>query len=355
MTLQGETQATHDILAELSRNAPAAWAGWRPEGKAAIAGSERAIFEGPSGLTVAERHTVAAICAELCGESELAGYHRVLGEEDKATHRLPALAAHAEMLSLRPHKATRAWIAELERAGLAPRDIVMLSQLIAYIHFVARMMALLRTMAAPAAAGAPPALKVPAREAGTADFGFTMDTLEWDAWAPVLDMARATPDEIAVLDESHPKAKTSDYYLLLVQEPEVLRQRSKLFNTIMYGPRGGSRAEREWASTVESLINGCPYCASVHAQRYAQLSKDEAGMRSLLEQGVSAEMPARLRTITDASVRLSLTPSALVPEDIAALRGHGMADDEILDVLAAVAMFAWANRLMQTLGEPRRP
>ncbi|MBY0336377.1 MAG: peroxidase-related enzyme [Acetobacteraceae bacterium] len=355
MTLQGAATAPHDILAELSRRAPAAWADWRPEGKAAIAGSERAIFEGPSGLTRAERHAVAAICAELCGESELAGYHRALGEEDKATHRLPALAAHAEMLSLRPHKASRAWIQELERAHLAPRDIVMLSQLVAYVHFVARMLAALRAMAAPAVADAPPALVLPAREAGTADFGFTMEKLEWDAWAPVLDLAQAGPDEIAVLEESHPQARTSDYYLLLVQEPEVLRQRSRLFNTIMYGPRGGSRAEREWASTVESLLNGCPYCASVHAQRYVQLAKDEVGMRRLLMEGARAEMPPRLRAITDASLRLSLTPPALTPAAIGALRGQGMADEEILDVLAAVAMFAWANRLMQTLGEPRRP
>ena len=188
----------------------------------------------------------------------------------------------------------------------------------------------------------------------TADFGFTADTLEWKSWLPVLDVAQATPDQARVLEESHPKAKTSDYYLLLVQEAEVLRQRSKLFNTIMYGPRGASRQDRELAASAESRMNGCPYCLSVHAQRYVQLKGDPALMDRLVKEGTGAEMDARSRAIVDFSVRLSETPAAATAEDIATLRGFGMKDEEILDVISSVAMFAWANRLMQTLGEPYR-
>lgn len=38
-------------------------------------------------------------------------------------------------------------------------------------------------------------------------------------------------------------------------------------------------------------------------------------------------------------------------EDIELLRGVGLDDVEIIDLLHAVAIFAWANRLMQNLGE----
>jgi uncharacterized peroxidase-related enzyme len=38
--------------------------------------------------------------------------------------------------------------------------------------------------------------------------------------------------------------------------------------------------------------------------------------------------------------------------DLEPLREIGLSDLEILDLTNAVAMFAWANRLMQTLGEP---
>ena len=41
--------------------------------------------------------------------------------------------------------------------------------------------------------------------------------------------------------------------------------------------------------------------------------------------------------------------------DLAPLRRAGLSDLEILDVTHATAMFAWANRLMQTLGESVPP
>ena len=37
--------------------------------------------------------------------------------------------------------------------------------------------------------------------------------------------------------------------------------------------RDGEAAERELGATVESVINGCVYCTSVHAQRFEQLAK----------------------------------------------------------------------------------
>ncbi|MBW4947646.1 peroxidase-related enzyme, partial [Klebsiella pneumoniae] len=95
----------------------------------------------------------------------------------------------------------------------------------------------------------------------TTTHGFTSDTLGWRAWLDTVSLDAATPDQLAVLEASHPQAKTSDYYLLLVHLPEILRQRSGVFNAIMYGSGGLSRAERELASTAVSRVNGCVYCA----------------------------------------------------------------------------------------------
>jgi len=101
--------------------------------------------------------------------------------------------------------------------------------------------------------------------------GFTNATLEWKAWLDTVQLDQASAQQMQVLESSHPKAKVSDYYLLLVHQAEILEQRSTAFNAIMYAPGGLSRAERELASTVVSRINGCVYCASVHAQRFEQL------------------------------------------------------------------------------------
>ncbi len=184
---------------------------------------------------------------------------------------------------------------------------------------------------------------------------WTMDTLAWASWLDAVALDQATPEQLAVLEESHASAKTSPYYLTLVHDVEALRQRSRLFNAAMYAPRGLSRADRELASLAESRVNGCVYCASVHAARFAQLSREPAVAQAMLDEGVGVTLDPRRRVIVDFAVALSATPAGATPAHMAALRAQGLTDLEILDLIHAVAMFAWANRLMQTLGEPELP
>ena len=181
---------------------------------------------------------------------------------------------------------------------------------------------------------------------------FTADPVEWQAWLDPITLDNATPEQVAVLEESTPTAKQSPYYLLLVQDVDVLRERSRLYNAIMYGPRGLPRADRELAAVAVSRVNGCVYCASVHVQRYIQLTKRPDVMQRLLDEGVETALPPRERAIVDFAVTLTRTPTALANTDLAPLRQVGLNDQEILDLTHVIAMFAWANRLMQTLGEP---
>ncbi|MCX7932790.1 MAG: peroxidase-related enzyme [Rhodovarius sp.] len=328
----------------------------RPELRSAGAGAEAAIFDGPSALTGAERHAVAAEVARRNACAVLAEHHGAHAAGAEESPRLPVLLAHARLLTDHPDQASRAALSALLEAGLGVREIVLLSQLIAYVNYQVRMMRALRLLGPGAEQGEAEPHRVPiAGAAASGGFGFTMEPLEWRAWLPCLNLSQASADQLRILEESHPKAKTSDYYLLLAQEPEVLRQRSILFNTIMYGPRGASRADRELAAAAESRFNGCPYCLSVHAQRYVQLKGDPELMARLVEQGVEAPMDPRSRAIVDLAVKLSATPPAAGVADVERLRGFGLGDAELLDIMAAVAMFAWANRLMQSLGEPVRP
>lgn len=52
------------------------------------------------------------------------------------------------------------------------------------------------------------------------------------------------------------------------------------------------------------------------------------------------------------ATRLSACPPAASAEDVQALRNAGLSDGEIFDLILAIAMFSWANRLMHPLGEP---
>jgi uncharacterized peroxidase-related enzyme len=182
--------------------------------------------------------------------------------------------------------------------------------------------------------------------------GFTNATLGWKAWLDVVSLDLATPEQLAVLEESHPKAKVSDYYLFLVHQPEVLKQRSVAFNAIMYAPGGMPRAERELGATVVSRINGCVYCASVHAQRFEQLAKRTDAIVEVFNDPHTAGTSERERAIVQFSIALTRAPDKVTSADIQALKDVGLTEAEILDLMHSVAIFAWANRLMLNLGEP---
>ena len=185
--------------------------------------------------------------------------------------------------------------------------------------------------------------------------GFTNATLDWKAWLDTVQLEQASPQQLQVLESSHPKAKVSDYYLLLVHQAEILDQRSTAFNAIMYASGGLSRAERELASTVVSRVNGCVYCASVHAQRFEQLAKRQDVIAQVFADPATAGTNERERAIVAFSIELTLQPNNIPDSSLQRLADAGMSDAEILDLIHAIAIFAWANRLMLNLGEPVFP
>jgi uncharacterized peroxidase-related enzyme len=185
--------------------------------------------------------------------------------------------------------------------------------------------------------------------------GFTSETLGWKAWLDTVQLAQANPHQLRVLEASHPQAKVSDYYLFLVHQPEILEHRSEAFNAIMYAPGGLSRAERELASTVVSCVNGCVYCASVHAQRFEQLAKRHDVIAQVFANPATAGTTEREKAIVAFSIELTLAPDKVDAKCLQPLIAVGMTDAEIIDLIHAVSIFAWANRLMLNLGEPVFP
>ena len=354
----------------------------------ATQGSDDAIFD-PSlaGPTLAERLLAALMIAQLAGSTALQAHYRsrllalpsltppqkaaldsALPNEVGADPRLEAILAFTRTLAERPVEGDKAALLRLPAAGLSTPEVIALAQLIGFVSFQLRVIAGLQAIAElgddkgamPAAAAASQEPFVhPANMAKPGEpvrvNGYTSETLEWKAWLPVVDLAQATPEQLAVLDASHPMAKTSDYYRVLVHQARMLEQRSIVFNAIMYAPGGLPRAERELASAVVSRVNGCVYCASVHAQRFEQLTKRNDVIRQVFAEPTGAGTNARERAIVQASIDLTLEPSHFGAEQLKPLRTAGLSTLGMLDLVHAVAIFAWANRLMLNLGEAVDP
>ena len=184
---------------------------------------------------------------------------------------------------------------------------------------------------------------------------FTHGELEWRPWVAPLDLNMATEAQLVALKVTPSNRAVGAYSLVLAHDPEALSERSPLYNGIMFGAKGLPRADRELGAVAASRINGCAYCASVHALRFTQLTKEPEVMERIQRDGVDAALDPRRKAILDYSAKLSRDPASVDPADAAPLRAQGLTDLEILDLTHAVAMFAWANRLMQTLGEPAAP
>src|SRR5215475_9726118 len=191
-------------------------------------------------------------------------------------------------------------------------------------------------------------LKTPEHTVPTA---FTRAQLDWLPWLEPLAVDAMTPRHLASLvDAARVK---SPYFRLLARDPDALEARTRTDKDIFYNPDAGlPRAERELAAAATSRVNGCIYCASVHARFAATYSKRDADVDRLLDDGPEADLGERWNAITASAAALTATPIAFGPEHVERLRRSGLDDLAISDVVHAAAFFNWANRLMLSLGEP---
>jgi len=180
---------------------------------------------------------------------------------------------------------------------------------------------------------------------------FTRDMLDWLPWLEPMAEANMTERHLASLvDAARVK---SPYFRLLARDPDVLEARTHTDKDIFYNPEAGlPRAERELAAAATSRLNGCIYCASVHARFAATYSKRVDDVQRLLDEGVGARLDERWEAIVAASVALTTLPMSFGKAHVERLRKAGLDDAAIADLIGAASFFNWANRLMLSLGEP---
>ena len=95
----------------------------------------------PGGLSPAMRAQIAAQVAALSGHAVLAAHYQSLLDQRGAPPTGPlldAVTAHVARVTQAPGTATPAHIDVLRAAGLTPRDIVALTQIIAFVSYQVR-------------------------------------------------------------------------------------------------------------------------------------------------------------------------------------------------------------------------
>jgi len=317
-------------------------------------------------LGKADRLALAQAVAQWHGDAVLADHYRQRGHDMGATPpvdgRWQSLLHHAQRVAKTPVAINPADLGALQSAGWSEDAIVTASQIVAYVSFQSRLITGLRLLAGTDAAGnaQPPATagvwhtQTHTRSGRAAPTAFTRDELGWESW--LTPRAAATLSAAETEQLSKAGHLQSDYFMLLARDTPVLHHRTRTDHGIFYSHGGLPRAERELAAAVTSKVNGCIYCASVHARKAAQLSGDVAALDALLAVAPGGDLATGQSPRWQAQIRfaaqLAATPTRLTRAELQALRDTGLTDLELLDLVGAVAFFSWANRLMLTLGEP---
>ncbi len=332
-------------------------------------GSYDALFDAPADaeLPLAVRLELARLTAHWHGDSTLSAHYAERlqqqgGVQDSAW--LRAGIGYAEILATAPLQIHAGLSQGLIEAGWTVTAIVTLSQSVAFVSYQSRLLSGYRLILGSGASVQGRA--VPAgdwhRHARTqggrpAPTAFTQQALEWESWLPALEIAELSDTARNHLRDwqllDHP------YFRLLARDLPILVERRLADVGIFFTQGGLPRAERELAATVTSKVNGCIYCASVHASRASQLSRRPEDVQRLLDvapgASVSAGQEPRWAAQVDFSASLAATPAQAGSAQLERLRAQGLEDLQLLDLVQSVAFFSWANRLMLSLGEPWWP
>jgi alkylhydroperoxidase domain protein len=316
------------------------------------------------------RLQVAAEVAHLNANPQLAEHYRqqlqtLAGQATEASPEIAAALNYAARVTLRPASATPAHVQALLDAGWSLPATINLAQIVAYVNFESRLLTGLRLLAG----HEPPAAQNTAVTAGfwnrstktrsgrPAPDIFTQEELGWEPWLRPREISELSTQERQLLDNFG--QLDSDYFRLLAYNLPVLVQRTLTDWGIFFTPEGLPRAERELAAAVTSKVNGCIFCASVHARKASQLSKRYDEVEQLLaiapDDDLTTGFEPRWQALIDFAARLAATPARPTAASLERLRELGLDTLALLDLVQSVAFFSWANRLMLTLGEPFRP
>src|SRR5471030_3547303 len=308
-----------------------------------------------SALTVAQVSGVQPLCSHYAVRlAPLASPDASRESNIRQTH----ITQFARLLATQPTLITPPMLEQLSDVGLSIQDIVTFIQLIGFVSYQARVLAILGALRGRVAAVLP-GFHAPE---SCVQQGFSLTLRQWQARLPEVDPATASKHQQDVLDLIAPDARSSSFYRLLVQDAPCLSEFSAVFNNVMHAREPQKATWRELAAVTTSRLNGCLYCAGIHGRFYLEAGGEKGLIESLFDDtdDVSSQRGLSLKTTeTHASEQILLqttsaltrTPERFNADEIHALSDIGYSASQSLDILLTSALFAWSNRLIQTLGD----
>jgi uncharacterized peroxidase-related enzyme len=138
-------------------------------------------------------------------------------------------------------------------------------------------------------------------------------------------------------------------FLAWAHRPAEFRAFFAYHDALMEKDGGVSKAEREMIVVATSSVNHCQYCVVAHGAILRIRAKDPLVADQVAVNYLNAPLTPRQRAILDFAVKVAERSHHVNEDDFAALRRHGLTEDDIWDVGAIAALFALSNRMANML------
>ena len=134
-------------------------------------------------------------------------------------------------------------------------------------------------------------------------------------------------------------------FLALAHRPAEFRAFFAYHDALMEKEGGLTQAEREMIVVASSAANDCHYCVVAHGAILRIRAKNPLIADQVAVNYRKADITPRERAMLDFAMKVALDSGRLGEADLAALRPHGFADEDIWDIAAIAALFALSNRM----------
>ncbi|VVD82308.1 alkylhydroperoxidase [Pandoraea cepalis] len=167
---------------------------------------------------------------------------------------------------------------------------------------------------------------------------------------PVPDLATLPADIRARIDDVQEKAGfIPNVFLTLAHRPAEFRAFFAYHDALMAKEGNLSKGEREMIVVATSAVNQCLYCVVAHGALVRIYEKQPLLADQVAVNYLKADLSARQRAILDYAMKVCERSHEVGDDDYAALRQHGLDDEDIWDIAAITAFFGMSNRIANAI------
>ena len=171
------------------------------------------------------------------------------------------------------------------------------------------------------------------------------------SWLRIDNVTKPAPAIAAMWEESKKRLGYVREFLKLPFEPDRLALFQGYVNRLMRSPDCLlTGQERELIALVVSLENRCEACIITHAGALEAHGMAKRTVDVLIANWRRAELPPRMRALSDFASNLTLKPQLAEAHGLDTLRNAGLNEHEILETVQIIAIFNATNRLNSGLG-----